>query len=176
MLIATKFPQNIIKTHIIIQKKHVVWILIIIDEIIFWIVSNAYCIYWLYLKVFGSACNIIVQFLGLHSRNSPSMHCKLANMANIWFHLLQKWNSKEQNSCVAAHWSKYHCFKQALSQYDLRCLKATLNPNKQAENTAVCTCKVTGQLSISSSMCRTFSDSLTMKLVSSSNSPPTSYK
>ena len=27
-------------------------------------------------------------------------------------------------SCVAAHWPKYHC-------YDLRCLKAMLNPNKQ---------------------------------------------
>ena len=34
------------------------------------------------------------------------------------------------HSCVAAHWSKYHCYKQAPSQYDLRCLKATLNPNK----------------------------------------------
>ena len=33
--------------------------------------------------------------------------------------------------CVAAHWSKYHCYKQAPSWYDLRCLKATLNPNKQ---------------------------------------------
>ena len=35
------------------------------------------------------------------------------------------------HSCVAAHWSKYHCYKQAPSRYDLRCLKATLNPNKQ---------------------------------------------
>ena len=35
------------------------------------------------------------------------------------------------HSCVAAHWSTYHCYKQAPSQYDLRCLKATLNPNKQ---------------------------------------------
>ena len=37
------------------------------------------------------------------------------------------------HSCVAAHWSKYqcHCYKQALSQYDFRCLKAMLNPNKQ---------------------------------------------
>ena len=33
--------------------------------------------------------------------------------------------------CVAAHWSKYHCYKQAPSWYDLRCFKATLNPNKQ---------------------------------------------
>ena len=33
--------------------------------------------------------------------------------------------------CVAAHWSKYHCYKQAPSWYDLRFLKATLNPNKQ---------------------------------------------
>ena len=35
------------------------------------------------------------------------------------------------HSCVAAHWSKYHCYKQAPSWYDLRCLKAKLNPNKQ---------------------------------------------
>ena len=33
------------------------------------------------------------------------------------------------HSCVAAHWSEYSCYKQAPSQYDLRCLKATLNPN-----------------------------------------------
>ena len=33
--------------------------------------------------------------------------------------------------CVAAHWSKYHCYNQAPSWYDLRCFKATLNPNKQ---------------------------------------------
>ena len=32
---------------------------------------------------------------------------------------------------VIAHWSKYHCYKQAPSRFDLRCLKATLNPNKQ---------------------------------------------
>ena len=25
--------------------------------------------------------------------------------------------------CVAAHWSKYHCYKQAPSWYDLRCFK-----------------------------------------------------
>ena len=31
----------------------------------------------------------------------------------------------------AAHWSKYHCYKQAPSRYDLRCLKETLNTNKQ---------------------------------------------
>ena len=37
------------------------------------------------------------------------------------------------HSCVAAHWSKYHCYKQAPSRYDLRCLKATLNPNKQTK-------------------------------------------
>ena len=35
------------------------------------------------------------------------------------------------HSCVAAHWSKNHCYKQAPSGYDLRCLKAMLNPNKQ---------------------------------------------
>ena len=35
------------------------------------------------------------------------------------------------HSCVAAHWSKYHCYKKAPSRYHLRCLKATLNPNKQ---------------------------------------------
>ena len=34
------------------------------------------------------------------------------------------------HSCVAAHWLKYHCYKQAPSRYDLRCLKATLNPNQ----------------------------------------------
>ena len=39
--------------------------------------------------------------------------------------------------CVAAHWSKYHCYKQAPSWYDLRCFKATLNPNKQARNVDV---------------------------------------
>ena len=37
--------------------------------------------------------------------------------------------------CVAAHWSKYHCYKQAPSWYDLRCFKATLNPNKQTKPT-----------------------------------------
>ena len=33
------------------------------------------------------------------------------------------------HSCVAAHWLKYHCYKQAQLWYDLRCLKVTLNPN-----------------------------------------------
>ena len=35
-------------------------------------------------------------------------------------------------SLVAAHWSKYHCYKQAPSwhMYDIRCFKAMLNPNK----------------------------------------------
>ena len=37
--------------------------------------------------------------------------------------------------CVAAHWSKCHCYKQAPSWYDLRCFKATLNPNKQTNLT-----------------------------------------
>ena len=37
--------------------------------------------------------------------------------------------------CVAAHWSKYHCYEQAPSRYDLRCLQATLNPNKQRKPT-----------------------------------------
>ena len=37
------------------------------------------------------------------------------------------------HSCVAAHWSKYHCYKQAPSQYDLSCLKTTLNLSKQTE-------------------------------------------
>ena len=35
------------------------------------------------------------------------------------------------HSTVAAHWSKYHCYEQAPSWYDLRCLKATLHLNKQ---------------------------------------------
>ena len=41
--------------------------------------------------------------------------------------------SVEWHSCVTAHWSKYHCYKQAPSRYDLRCLKAMLNfnPNRQ---------------------------------------------
>ena len=33
-------------------------------------------------------------------------------------------------SCVAAHWSKYHCYEQALSRCDLRCPKAKLNPKQ----------------------------------------------
>ena len=41
------------------------------------------------------------------------------------------------HSCVAAHWSKYQCYKQAPSFYDLRCLKVTLNPNKQTNQTNV---------------------------------------
>ena len=36
--------------------------------------------------------------------------------------------------CIAAHRSKYHCYKQAPSRYDLRCSKATSNPNKQTNN------------------------------------------
>ena len=36
------------------------------------------------------------------------------------------------HSCVAAHWSKYHCYKQAPSRYDLRCFKAMLNPNNKS--------------------------------------------
>ena len=34
------------------------------------------------------------------------------------------------HSCVAAHWLKYHCYKQAPSWYDLKCFKATLNPKQ----------------------------------------------
>ena len=41
--------------------------------------------------------------------------------------------SEAWHSCVAAHWSMYHCYKEALSRYDLRRLKATLNPNKQTK-------------------------------------------
>ena len=37
-------------------------------------------------------------------------------------------------SCVAAHWSKYHCYKQTPWSYDFRCLKVTINPNKQTIN------------------------------------------
>ena len=37
--------------------------------------------------------------------------------------------------CVAAHWSKYLCYKQASSWYDIRCFKATLNPTKQIQYT-----------------------------------------
>ena len=43
------------------------------------------------------------------------------------------------HSCVAAHWSKYHCYKQALSWYDLRCLKATLNPKSKQNNNSMIT-------------------------------------
>ena len=37
------------------------------------------------------------------------------------------------SSKYASHlnWSKYYCYKHAPSRYDLRCLKASLNPNKQ---------------------------------------------
>ena len=38
------------------------------------------------------------------------------------------------HSWVAAHWSKYHCYKQAPSRYDLRCLKTMLNQKKKTEN------------------------------------------
>ena len=41
------------------------------------------------------------------------------------------------HSSVAAHWSKYHCYKQAPSRYDLRYLKAMLNPNKQKSILAI---------------------------------------
>ena len=34
-------------------------------------------------------------------------------------------------STVAAQWSKFHCYKQAPSSYDLSCLKVTFYPNKQ---------------------------------------------
>ena len=37
------------------------------------------------------------------------------------------------NFCVAAHWSKYHFYKQASPWYDLRCLKATLNPKTKTQ-------------------------------------------
>ena len=40
------------------------------------------------------------------------------------------------HSCVAAHWSS---ITATPSQYDLRCLKATLNPNKQT-NLVYCWC------------------------------------
>ena len=39
------------------------------------------------------------------------------------------------HSCVAAHWSKYHCYKQVGTVwYDLKCLKGMSNP-KQAKLT-----------------------------------------
>ena len=41
------------------------------------------------------------------------------------------------HSCVGAHWSKYHCYKQTRSRYDLRCLKATFNLNKQTKKEEV---------------------------------------
>ena len=36
------------------------------------------------------------------------------------------------HSCVAAHWLKYHCYKQASRDMTSDVLKATLNPNKPA--------------------------------------------
>ena len=35
------------------------------------------------------------------------------------------------HTCEAAHLSNYHCYEQAPSGYDRRCLKETLNPNEQ---------------------------------------------
>ena len=40
------------------------------------------------------------------------------------------------HSCVATHWSKCHCYKQAPFQYDLRCVKAMLNPTKKTNETS----------------------------------------
>ena len=65
----------------------------------------------------------------------------------VWFRVCILWRggvscpvSAACHSCVAAHWSKYHCYKQAPSWYDLRCFKATLNPNKQTnKNQNECT-------------------------------------
>ena len=37
------------------------------------------------------------------------------------------------HSFVTTHWSKYHCYNKAQSRYDLRCLKATLIPNKHKQ-------------------------------------------
>ena len=42
--------------------------------------------------------------------------------------------SASLHSCVKAHWSKYHCYKQAPSRYDLRCLKAMLKPQLTTTN------------------------------------------
>ena len=44
------------------------------------------------------------------------------------------------HSSVTAYWLKYHCYKQAASQYELRCLKATIKPNKQIQTTMVKVC------------------------------------
>ena len=38
------------------------------------------------------------------------------------------------HSCVAAHWSKYHCYKQAQSWYDLRCFKSDVKPKQTNKN------------------------------------------
>ena len=38
------------------------------------------------------------------------------------------------HSCVATHWLKYHCYEQTPSWYDLRCLKAMVNPNITTNN------------------------------------------
>ena len=37
---------------------------------------------------------------------------------------------------MTAQWSKYHCYKQALSHYDLRCMNAKLRLNKKHSNWA----------------------------------------
>ena len=44
-----------------------------------------------------------------------------------------------RQSIVAAQWlwSKHHCYKKAPLQYDLRCWKATLNPNKQTNKHSI---------------------------------------
>ena len=34
------------------------------------------------------------------------------------------------HSCVAAHWSVYHCNKQAPSRFDIRCFKSYVKPKK----------------------------------------------
>ena len=51
-------------------------------------------------------------------------------VCTLWQGVMSCPVSAAWHSCVAAHWSKYNCYKQAPSWYDLRCLKVRLNPNK----------------------------------------------
>ena len=94
---------------------------------------------------FGNSCGWMDSVIDLHTTGPDSRLDAYGTLFLLteYHHnsIIKSWRGRVSclvstacHSYVAVHWSKYHCYKQALSRYDLRCLKATFNPNKQSNS------------------------------------------
>ena len=64
------------------------------------------------MRSWGFQCDVPHQWIAQRHVGPVTVYCDglgYSTVSTAWY------------SCVAAHWSKYHCYKQVPSWYDLRC-------------------------------------------------------